>query len=183
MKTKTYFSVIFVIVMMTIFTNGKAQKLTAFASKMSVGDTTITLSPEEELGTQFYTGQKIMLERIMSAGEKIVKHGSVVVRNGKTINQIIFDPNTRCVIVKIFDADARWVACEKDDNLYLPYFKLKDAAGNENYFKLHATNDSLVYGDHKFKVVSGNDSQIFLNLKKIKEVKNNVRHVKGRKVR
>lgn len=156
--------------------------VTGCSSNLVPYSTSNRLDDEIERKIQFRLAKDvdIILERVMSESETKVSNGTVFIRNGKKINQIIFPGGTKCVIINRL-GDIIWISLEKSDDLWLPF---EESADKKNTYTL-ISSDSLKYGDDekRYGIVSGKYSQIICNMEKSDPIKKHRHFAKGRKVK
>jgi hypothetical protein len=144
------------------------------------------LSEAELKSIQFYTSDVIVLKRgEMSEKEKDTKEGTLTIKGGNKVEQIIIKPNTPCVVQQVYDGNRISVAFEDGKEKYLVFGSMHSKNG---YYLLQLLNgdnnkETINYGEKLYYASRGSD-QVFLvlKIKSLNKFELDQKIVKGKKV-
>lgn len=145
------------------------------------------LNEKELKSIQFYTSDIIILKRgEVSEKEKDTKEGTLTIKGGSKVEQIVIKANTPCVVEQVFDGNTISVAFEDGKNKYLVFGSLHSKNG---LYALKVLSDkennkaTINYGDKLYYATKGSDP-VFLvfKIKSLNKFEVDEQVVKGKKV-
>ncbi len=135
---------------------------------------------------QFYLSDPIVLRRgDNKENQKSTEEGTLVVKSGKDLEQVVFKGNTPGAVSEIVDGQKITIAFEDGAEKYLVFGSSGDRNG---YYKLQALQWSgergkINYGGQTYYSNRGSDKAILLfKMKSLRNVKVDEKIVKGKKV-
>ena len=79
----------------------------------------LNLNDEKMKGIQFYLSEIVVLSREARQGDATVREGKIRIRNGRKVEEIIFEKGTQGVYLFSPKANHLAISFERDDNRYL----------------------------------------------------------------
>ena len=144
------------------------------------------LSPQEIKHIQFYLSDPIVLKRGESKeNQKTTDDGTLVVKSGKDLEQIVFKRNIPGAVSEIVDSEKMTIAFEDGNEKYLVFGSNGDRNG---YYSLQALQwkgerGKINYGGQTYFSNPGSNQAILLfKMKSLRNVKVEEKVVKGKKV-
>ena len=145
------------------------------------------LSDEDLKRIQFYVSDAIVLRRGEELGrEKGTDNGTLVIKSGKNLEQIVFKRNTACVINSVVDNTKFSVSFEDGANKFLVFGSEADPNG---YYSLKALDwnsgkGKVTYGDQTYYSNSGSQKTFLLfKMQSLRKIHVDEKVVKGKKVK
>lgn len=143
------------------------------------------LSEAELKAIQFYTSDIIILKRGESSErEKETTEGTLTIKGGNKVEQIVIKPNTPCVVEQVYDGNRLSVSFEDGKNKYLVFGSMQNRNGLYVLQVLNENNKKAInYGEKQYYASLGND-EIFLvfKIKSLNKFEVDQKVVKGKKV-
>lgn len=135
---------------------------------------------------QFYLSDAVILKRGEDLNrEKGTDNGTLVIKSGKNLEQVVFKRNTACVVNQVVDNKKLTVNFEDGANKFLVFGSEGDRNG---YYVLKALdwstgNGKITYGDQTY-FANGASQQTFLmfKMKSLRKVNVEEKVVKGKKL-
>lgn len=173
-------SVFFVLVITLLLTGCKS--LAPFTNELRVDN---QWSKGDLKNIQFYTSNKIVLNRQLKSNETEIVSGKIKMVDGKRVEQVIIKKGTPGVAVAFPDAERIAVSFEISDQYYLT-FGVNPKRGKRFYLlgkDWKGKIGKVTYDDRVF-LTSPESSDVFLaiDLKRINKEDYKVRTAKGRKL-
>jgi hypothetical protein len=145
------------------------------------------LSPEELKHIQFYLSDPVVLRRgTTSESQKSTEDGTLIVKSGKDLEQVVFKANTAGAIEEVVDDKKFTVAFEEGNEKFLVFGSNSDRNG---YYRLQALQwqnngkGKINYGGQTYFSNSGSDqSYLLFKMKSLRNLKIQEKVVKGKKV-
>jgi hypothetical protein len=143
-------------------------------------------SREDIMRIQFYLSKDIVLTRTITAAETSIAEGTIKVKNGERIEQVIIRSGTPGVLVLMPREDRFAISFEEDNEAYLMFgpnpkfgdrFALLAQEWDQDYGQVHY-KDKIYYVD-----AASAYSSLMVDLRKEGESKYETRNVPGRKVK
>ena len=144
------------------------------------------LTNEELKSLQFYASHDIVLERRSKNNkQKSTQEGTLTVKDGKHIEQVVIRAGTPGVVEKVLGDNRVAVSFETGDGKFLVF---GDPTERNGVYKLLAgkwvnRRGKITYGGEEF-LTSTSSSQVYLEfkMKQLREYRKDQRYAKGRKV-
>ena len=144
------------------------------------------LNESELKAIQFYTSDVIVLKRgEVSEKEKETKEGTLTIKGGNKVEEVVIKAGTPCVIEQVYDGNRVSVSFEEGKNKYLVFGSLHSRNG---LYTLQVLNENgkqtINYGEKLYYASTGSE-QVFLvfKIKSLNKFELNQQVVKGKKVR
>jgi hypothetical protein len=142
---------------------------------------TIEKSDVDLHNVQFYNSERIVIERAVNKGEKIKEtSGKIKLRNGRTIERIVFRKNTPGICVNSYE-DNMHMQFEKGEDKLLP-FRLQTGLYRLNY-QSEKGKYIIRYDTNDYEIVRGLDASLKLQKSSRFTKDKKSRRVKGMKVK
>ncbi|CAN5552101.1 hypothetical protein BH11BAC2_BH11BAC2_21570 [soil metagenome] len=145
------------------------------------------LTAEDMKGIQFYLSDPVALRRgASSENQKATEEGTLIVKSGKSYEEVNFKANTPGVVEQIVDVNKITVAFEDGKEKYLVFGSGNDRNG---YYRLQAIGweggkGKINYGGQTYFSNVGSDATIlFFKMKSLKDIKVDSKTVKGKKIK
>jgi len=143
------------------------------------------LSESELKLLQFYTSDVIILKRgEMSEKAKETTEGTLTIKGGNKVEEIVIKAGTPCVIEKVYDGNNVSVSFEDGKNKYLVFGSMHSKNGLYSLQVLRENNKpTLNYGEKLYVVSTGSDP-VFLvfKIKSLNRFEVDQKVVKGKKI-
>ena len=135
---------------------------------------------------QFYTSDVIILKRgELSEKEKDTKEGTLTIKGGNKVEQIVIKAGTPCVVDKVYDGNRISVAFEDGKDKYLVFGSMQSKNGYYTLQVLNGDNNrsTINYGEKLYFTTAGHD-QVFLllKIKSLNKFELDQKIVKGKKI-
>ncbi len=143
------------------------------------------LNENELKAIQFYTSDIIVLKRAeINEKEKETTEGTLTIKGGSKVEEIVIRAGTPCVISKVHDGNRVSISVEDGANKFLVFGSLQNRNG---YYVLQVMNDrqkpTVNYGEKLYYVTTGSDPVfLVLKIKSLDKFELDQKVVKGKKV-
>lgn len=145
------------------------------------------LSDADLKGLQFYISDAIVLKRGEDLGrEKGTNDGTLVIKSGKNLEQIVFKRNTACVVNQAVDNTKLTMVFEEDSKKFLVFGSDGDPNGYYSLKALEWINNKgkINYGDQTYYTNPGSQKTFLLfKMKSLRKIHMEEKVVKGKKVK
>lgn len=145
------------------------------------------LSDNDLKAIQFYVSDAVILRRGEDLGrEKGTDDGTLVIKSGKNLEQIVFKRNTACVVGQAVDNAKLTMSFEDDAKKFLVFGSDNDANG---YYTLKALEwvggkGKINYGDQTYYTNPGSQKTFLMfKMKSLRKISVDQKVVKGKKVK
>jgi hypothetical protein len=145
------------------------------------------LTPDDLKHIQFYISDPVYLRRGASeANEKTTDQGTLVVKSGNTVEQVVVKRNTPGAVDQVVDADKLTVAFDEGADKFLVFGSKGDQSG---YYHLLAISwekgrGKVNYGGQTYYSNAGSDQSILLfKMKSLKEFKVTEKVARGKVIK
>ncbi len=135
---------------------------------------------------QFYLSEQVVLKRGEDLGrEKGTDDGTLVIKSGKNLEEVVFKRNTACVINQVVDNSKVTMGFEDDPKKYLVFGSDGDPNG---YYSIKAlewvkSRGKINYGDQTYYTYLNNQGvYLMFKMKSLKNVNLDQKVVKGKKL-
>lgn len=143
------------------------------------------LSEAELKSIQFYTSDILILKRgEVSEREKDTKEGTLTIKGGNKVEEVVIKAGTPCVIEQVFDGNRVSISFEDGKNKFLVFGSLQNKNG---YYILQSLTDhakpTVNYGEKLYYVTTGSDPLFLVfKIKSLHKYEVDQKVVKGKKV-
>lgn len=145
------------------------------------------LTDEDLKHIQFYLSDAVVLKRGEELGrEKQNENGTLVIKSGKNIEQVVFKRNTACVLNTVTDNNKFSVSFEDAANKFLVFGSQGDPDG---YYSLKALEwnggkGKINYGDQTYYSNQGSQKTFLMfKMQSLRKINVDEKVVKGKKVK
>ncbi len=135
---------------------------------------------------QFYVSHDIILKRgEINENEKSTESGTLTIKSGKTIEEVIIKKGTPCVIEKVIDGNRVSLIFDDGPSNYLVFGSLNRRDGFYTLMALtwEADRGKLNYGEKTYYAAKGSNN-IYLNfkLKSLEKFQSEQKIIKGKRL-
>lgn len=144
------------------------------------------LTPEELSSIQFYTSDAIILRRGEKGKAKTTAYGTLKLKSGENVEEVVIPAGTPCVVEKVIDNERMAMRFGDEKDEFLVFGSLRQQDG---YYTLQALDwvkgrGKVSYGDqYYFSNPGSNNVFLTIELKHLREYKRETKTVGGQRVR
>jgi hypothetical protein len=142
------------------------------------------LTQEEMRSIQFYLSDPVILRRGSSNSKKETEDGTLVIKNGKNVEQVSFKANTPGALDQVVNSNSLKVSFEDGAEKSLVF-----ASDRNGYYALQAISwdkdgkGTINYGGQTYYAIPGSRNAILLfKMKSLRKVNVQEKVVKGKKI-
>lgn len=144
------------------------------------------LNETELKSIQFYTSENIVLKRgEMNANEKETKEGTLTIKSGSSVEQVVIKAGTPCVVEQVVDKDKVTLSFDDGSDKYLVFGSLKNQDGYYTMMALEWIDNKgkVEYGGKTYYAAPGaNNVFLLFKMKSLDQFKVDQKVAKGKRV-